>query len=124
MEAGSRRMDRRRTPTRGMLLIAVSAVCGSGVALRASRLDEARAAQEAELKATLQSLELTQRRVEAYWDSAGAPPASLEQLGLGPLPFRYRATGRDYRLTASSPFGGTVGYQSPEGRATRGDRTP
>lgn len=112
-------MGARRTPTSGKLLLAAVALCGVVAVHRGGRMLAARAAQEAELGATLEALELARQRVQAHWDSVGTPPVSLDQLGMGPLPFAYVASGTAFRLSAPSPFGGSVGYQSPTRRDVR-----
>lgn len=77
---------------------------------------------DAELDATIASMEVARQAVQAHWDSAGAPPRSLDSLGLGALSFTYTATATDFRLSAPSPFGGEVGYQSPTRVSAMGAR--
>lgn len=73
---------------------------------------------ELELGATIAAIDVTRAAVQAHWDSAGAPPATLQELGFGDLPFSYRASDREFTIAALSPFGDSVGYQSPT-RAAR-----
>lgn len=83
------------------------------VALRGPGLLQPRPDKAAELEETLHSLDIARAAVQAYWDSAGTPPASLADVGLGAMPFVYRATDEDFLVAARSPYGDTVGYQSP-----------
>jgi hypothetical protein len=68
---------------------------------------------ELELGATIGAIDAARFAVELHWDSAGQPPRSLADVGLGDLPFAYRASDREFTIAALSPFGDSVGYQSP-----------
>jgi hypothetical protein len=89
-----------------LLLVGIVALRGPG--FLSPREDKAE-----ELEATLQSLDAARAAAQAYWDSTGAPPATLTVVGLGALPFIYRATEDQFLVAARSPYGDTVGYQSP-----------
>lgn len=89
-----------------LLLVGIVALRGPG--FLSPREDKAE-----ELEATLHTLDAARAAVQAYWDSTGTPPVTLADVGLGALPVIYRAGEDQFLVAARSPYGDTVGYQSP-----------
>jgi hypothetical protein len=98
----------RRIPAVIAALVFAASLAWQWPALSGSATDP-----EIELGATIGAIDMARAAVETHWDSAGTPPASLTVLGLGDLPFAYRASDREFTIAALSPFGDSIGYQSP-----------
>jgi hypothetical protein len=91
------------------------------LALGGRRLAAPRPDADVVLQATIQAIETARGAVEAYRDSTGSLPVSLDDVGLGELPLAYTRSATTFRIAALSPQGDSVGYQSPAGADGLGD---
>ena len=108
-------------PSRRLLALTLAVAAVVTLAIRLPALNDSRLDKNSQLGNTIAALETARRVVQTYWDSTGTPPLSLAEVGLSDLPIAYSTTLTDFRLAAASPFGDSLGYQSPR-RAALGTR--